>query len=158
MAGAYECDVADAASVVSVDLGEVEVLIYNAGSGSWGSVEEITPEALEAALAGQCLGILARLSAGNPAMKRVGAGSIIFIGATASLRGMPRTAAFARAKAAQRILAEFMARSLWPVGIHVAIVVLDGVVDFPKTREMMPDKSDDFFIKPKMSLKAPSGA
>ena len=48
-ARAYECDVADAASVknafarVSVDLGEVEVLIYNAGSGSWGSVEEITP-------------------------------------------------------------------------------------------------------------------
>ena len=155
MAGAYECDVADAASVVSVDLGEVEVLIYNAGSGSWGSVEGIT---FEAALAGQCLGILARLSAGNPAMKRVGAGSIIFIGATASLRGMPRTAAFAPAKAAQRILAASMARSLRPVGIHVAIAVLDGVVDFQKTREMMPDKSDDFFIKPKMSPKAPSGA
>ena len=75
--------------------------------------------------------------------------SRVFIGATASLRGMPRTAAFAPAKAAQRILAESMARSLWPAGIHVAIVVLDGVVDLPKTREMMPDKSEDFFIKPK---------
>ena len=95
-------------------------------------------------------------------MKRAGAGSIIFFGATASLRGMPRTAAFAPAKAAQRILAQLMARSLWPAGIHVAIVVLDGVVDLAKTREMMPDKSDDFFIKSKMYRKrllaVPSGA
>ena len=91
-------------------------------------------------------------------MKRAGAGSIIFIGATASLRGMPRTAAFAPAKAAQRILAESMARSLWPAGIHVALVVLDGVVDLPKTREMMPDKSEDFFHQAeKTSPKAPSG-
>ncbi len=37
-----------------------------------------------------------------------------------------------------------MTRSLWPAGIDVAIVVLDGVVDFPRTREMMPDKGDDF--------------
>jgi len=51
-------------------------------------------------------------------MKRAAEGSIIFIGATAFLRGMPRTAAFAPAKAAQRILAESMARSLWPAGSH----------------------------------------
>jgi len=127
----------------------VDVLVYNAGSGSWGSIEEITPEAFEAAWRVNALGSLLVARQVIPAMNRAGAGSIIFIGATASLRGMPRTAAFAPAKAAQRILAESMARSLWPAGIHVALVVLDGVVDLPKTHEMMPDKSEGFFIKPK---------
>ena len=152
-ARAYECDVADAVSVkntfahIRADLGEVDVLVYNAGSGSWGSIEEITPEAFEAAWRVNAMGALLVAQQVIPAMKRGGAGGIIFIGATASLRGMPKTAAFAPAKAAQRILAESMARSLWPAGIHVAIVILDGVVDLQKTREMMPGKDDDFFIK-----------
>jgi len=81
-------------------------------------------------------------------MKAAGAGAIIFIGATASLRGGAQTAAFAPAKAAQRTLAESMARSLWPEGIHVALIVIDAVVDLPRTRERMPDKPDDFFIEP----------
>jgi NAD(P)-dependent dehydrogenase (short-subunit alcohol dehydrogenase family) len=153
-ARAYECDVADAAAVsdtfarIRADLGEVDALVYNAGSGAWGSIEEITPEAFESAWRVNALGALLVAQQVIPAMKRNGAGSIIFIGATASLRGMPRTAAFAPAKAAQRILAESMARSLWPAGIHVAIMVLDGVVDLERTRERMPDKGDDFFIKP----------
>ena len=41
-----------------------------------------------------------------------------------------------------------MARSLWPQGIHVALIVIDAVVDLPRTRGRMPDKPDDFFIKP----------
>jgi NAD(P)-dependent dehydrogenase (short-subunit alcohol dehydrogenase family) len=154
-ARAYECDVTDDASVkntfarIRADLGEVNVLVYNAGSGSWGSIEEITPEAFEAAWRVNAMGALLVAQQVIPPMKRGGAGSIIFIGATASLRGMPKTAAFAPAKAAQRILAESMARSLWPTGIHVAVVILDGMVDLQKTREMMPGKGDDFFIKSK---------
>src|SRR5437763_1502228 len=57
-------------------------------------------------------------------------------------------AAFSAAKGAQRSLAESMARSLWPAGIHVALIVVDGVVDLTRTRERMPDKLDSFFIKP----------
>ena len=41
-----------------------------------------------------------------------------------------------------------MARSLWPQGIHVALVVVDAVVDLPRTRRTMPDKPDSFFLKP----------
>ena len=82
------------------------------------------------------------------AMKKAGRGSIVFIGATASRRGNVKTAAFAPAKAAQRSLAESMARHLWPAGIHVSIVIVDGVVDLARTRKMMPDKPDSFFIKP----------
>lgn len=83
-----------------------------------------------------------------PAMKVARRGAIVFIGATASRRGGPNSAAFAPAKAAQRSLAESMARSLWPQGIHVSLIVVDGVVDLARTREAMPDKPEAFFIKP----------
>jgi NAD(P)-dependent dehydrogenase (short-subunit alcohol dehydrogenase family) len=81
-------------------------------------------------------------------MKASGKGNIIVIGATASRRGGVRSAAFAPAKAAQRSLAESMARSLWPAGIHVAVVIIDGVVDLPRTRQAMPDKPDSFYVQP----------
>jgi len=58
------------------------------------------------------------------------------------------TTAFAPAKAAQRSLAESMARHLWPSGVHVSLIVLDGVVDLESTRKRMKDKGDDFFVKP----------
>ncbi len=73
-------------------------------------------------------------------MKKVGAGNIIFIGATASLRGVPMTAGFAPAKAAQRILAQSMAKHLWPQGIHVAVVIIDGGIRPNDARA--PDKLD----------------
>jgi NAD(P)-dependent dehydrogenase (short-subunit alcohol dehydrogenase family) len=124
------------------------VLIYNAGSGVRGAAERIPLDAFENAWRVNALGALAASQQVIPAMKAAGGGTIIFIGATASLRGGPQTAAFAPAKAAQRGLAESMARSLWPERIHVALIVIDAVVDLPRTRQNMPDKPDDFFIKP----------
>ncbi|MBV9387849.1 MAG: SDR family NAD(P)-dependent oxidoreductase [Chroococcidiopsidaceae cyanobacterium CP_BM_ER_R8_30] len=59
-----------------------------------------------------------------PAMKQNGRGNIIFIGATASRRGEARTAAFAPAKAAQKSLAESMARHLWPLGVHASSLAI----------------------------------
>jgi NAD(P)-dependent dehydrogenase (short-subunit alcohol dehydrogenase family) len=150
----YQCDVGDAASVakafaqVRSELGEVDVLAYNAGSGVWGTVEEITPEGFEASWRVNALGTLLAAKEVIPGMKAKGAGSIIVVGATASRRGVARTAAFAAGKAAQRSLAESMARHLWPAGIHVALVIVDGVVDLPRTRERMSDKPDEFFVKP----------
>jgi NAD(P)-dependent dehydrogenase (short-subunit alcohol dehydrogenase family) len=150
----YACDVTDAASVSRVfdairrDLGEPEVLVYNAGSGVWGSVEEATAADFEYAWRVNALGGLLASKQVIPAMKRAGRGSIVFVGATASRKGGPRSAAFSSAKGAQRSLAESMARALWPAGIHVALIVVDGVVDLPRTRERMPDKPDSFFIKP----------
>src|SRR5438445_18011 len=75
-------------------------------------------------------------------------GSVVFVGATASRKGGARSASFSSAKGAQRSLAESMARALWPAGIHVALIVVDGVVDLPRTRERMPDKPASFFIQP----------
>jgi NAD(P)-dependent dehydrogenase (short-subunit alcohol dehydrogenase family) len=153
-ARAYSCDVTDVSSIaeafdaIRTDLGDPAVLIYNAGSGVGGDAESISLEAFENAWRVNALGALAVSQQVIPAMKAAGKGAIVFIGATASLRGGAQTAGFASAKGAQRILAESMARSLWPQGLHVALIVIDAVVDLPQTRQRMPDKPDDFFIKP----------
>ncbi len=153
-ARAYACDVADEASVaaafaaVAAELGPVDTLIYNAGSGVWGTIEDISAKDFEQSWRVNTLGAFLSAKQVIPAMKGAGRGNIVFIGATASRRGNVKTAAFAPAKAAQRSLAESLARYLWPAGIHVAVVILDGVVDLPRTRKMMPDKPDGFFVKP----------
>lgn len=152
-ARAYICDVSDSEAIkdtfgrIRKELGNVDVLVYNAGSGTWGNVEEVSARDLEMAWRVNTLGAFAAAREVIPGMKQRGTGSIIFIGATASRRGGAKAAAFAQAKAAQRTLAESMARHLWPAGIHVALVVIDGVVDLPRTRERMPGKPDSFFVK-----------
>ncbi len=153
-AKAYACDVSDPASVstvfsaIAAELGTVDVLLFNAGSGVFKSIEEITPADFEVSWRINAYGSLLCSQAVIPGMKARGSGTILFTGATASLRGNKRTAAFAPAKAAQRSLAESMARTLWPIGIHVGLLIVDGVVDLPRTRQAMPDKNDDFFVDP----------
>lgn len=151
---AYRCDVTDADSVaqtfdaIARDLGPVDTVVYNAGSGTWGTVEQIDAAALEGAFRVNALGLLLSLKQVLPAMQANGGGNIVVIGATSSRRGAARAAAFAPAKAAQKSLTESMARHLWPQGIHVSLVVIDGVVDLPRTRAMLKDKPDDFFVAP----------
>jgi len=153
-ARAYSCDVSDPASIesafaaIEADLGAPSVVVYNAGSGVFGTFEDVSPADFEAAWRVNALGLFAVARRVAPAMRAAGAGSLIVVGATASRRGVPRTAAFAPAKAAQRSLAESLARTLWPAGIHVALIVVDGVVDLPATRAWMKDKPDSFFIQP----------
>jgi len=152
-ARSYECDVADASSVARTfnlirrDLGEIDVLIYNAGSGVWGTIEDVSATDFENAWRVNALGGFHCAKQVISAMKQAGKGTIVFIGATASRRGGPKSAAFASAKGAQRILAESMARHLWPAGVHVALVIVDGVIDLPSTRAKMTGKPDAFFVK-----------
>jgi NAD(P)-dependent dehydrogenase (short-subunit alcohol dehydrogenase family) len=151
---AYPCDVSDAASIAETfdaierDLGAPEVVVYNAGTGVWGAFDEIDPAAFEMAWRVNTFGLLLVARRVAPAMKAAGTGSIIVVGATASRRGVPRTSAFAPAKAAQKSLCESLARTLWPAGVHVALIIVDGVVDLPATRAWMKDKPDSFFIQP----------
>jgi NAD(P)-dependent dehydrogenase (short-subunit alcohol dehydrogenase family) len=153
-ARAYACDAGVAASVehafgaIRNELGDVDVLVYNAGSGVWGTVEDVSAADFEASWRVNTLGAFLSSKQVIPAMKQAKSGNIVFIGATASRRGNVRTAAFAPAKAAQRSLAESMARHLWPSGVHVSLLVVDGVVDLETTRKRMPDKPDAFFIAP----------
>jgi NAD(P)-dependent dehydrogenase (short-subunit alcohol dehydrogenase family) len=153
-ASGFACDVTDREAVtqtfsrISEQLGVVRVLLFNAGSGVFKSVEEITPQDFENSWRVNAYAALLCSQAVIPSMKARGDGAIVFTGATASLRGGISTAAFAPAKAAQRSLAQSMARSLWPAGIHVALIIVDGVVDMPMTRRSMPDKDRDFFVNP----------
>jgi NAD(P)-dependent dehydrogenase (short-subunit alcohol dehydrogenase family) len=153
-ARSFVCDVSDAASItrtfanIRASMGQVDTLVYNAGPGIWGSIDEVSPAAFEETWRVNALGTFLAAREVIPAMKAAGRGNILVVSATAARRGKARTAAFAPAKAAQRSLAEAMAKQLWPAGIHVALVIIDGVVDLPATRKMMPDKPDDFFVKP----------
>jgi NAD(P)-dependent dehydrogenase (short-subunit alcohol dehydrogenase family) len=153
-ARAMACDVGNAESIASAfatirkELGEVDVVLYNAGSGSWGTVEDVSPADFEASWRVNAMGLFLVSKEVVPAMKKKGAGAIVVIGATASRRGGIKTAAFAPAKAAQKSLCESMARHLGPSGIHVSLIIVDGVVDLPRTRAMMKDKPDSFFVRP----------
>ncbi len=151
---AYACDVTDpnaieqAFSAIRNDLGEVDTLLYNAGSGVFGDIEQVSADDLETAWRINTLGSFLAARQVIPAMKKAKKGNIIFTGATASLRGGANFAAFASAKAAQRNLAQSMARHLGSSGIHVALLIVDGMIDLPRTRQMMPDAPDERFLNP----------
>jgi NADP-dependent 3-hydroxy acid dehydrogenase YdfG len=153
-ARAFACDVGDPDAVTRTietirnELGIPTVIIYNAGSGVFGPLEDVTAADLESSWRVNTLGLFAVAKAVAPGMQARGGGSLVVIGATASRRGTARSTAFAQAKAAQRALAESLARHLWPKNIHVALIVIDGVVDLPRTRARMPDKPDAFFVAP----------
>jgi NAD(P)-dependent dehydrogenase (short-subunit alcohol dehydrogenase family) len=133
-AKAYACDVADRDAVVRTfdavraDLGDPEVLVYNAGSGTWKGFDATTPDDLERALRINAVGMMMASQAVLPAMRTAKKGCILVVGATASLRGKPMTTAFAAAKAAQRSLAQSMARQFWPEGVHVSLLIIDGAI------------------------------
>ena len=152
-ARAWRCDAGNAADIercfaeIRGDMGEIETLIYNAGSGIWGSVEEVSAEDFETCWRINALGAFVASQQVIPAMKAAGRGNIVLIGATASRRGGAKSAAFAAGKAAQRSLAESMARHLWPAGIHVSLVIIDGMIDLERTRLRLPDKPDEFFLQ-----------
>ncbi|AUW57771.1 short-chain dehydrogenase [Sphingobium sp. SCG-1] len=151
---AFTCDVEDADSIARAfaqirdTMGPVEVLLYNAGSGVFATIQELSPADFETSWRINAMGLLLCAQQVIPAMTEKGSGSIIVTGATASLRGSQKTTAFAPAKAAQRSLAQSMAKSLWPLGVHIGLLIVDGVVDQPAARSMMRDKPDDFFVSP----------
>lgn len=151
---AYVCDVSDSEAVRAIvarvhgDLGAPTVLVHNAVGGAFGDFLEVEPEQLRANFEVNVMGLLYLARALAPAMIEAGRGAIMVTGNTSARRGMPRFAGFAPTKAAQRILAESMARSLGPQGVHVAYFVIDAVIDLEWTRRRMPDQPDDFFIKP----------
>jgi len=151
---AYRCDVTDEAQLdraieaIRTDLGEPSVLIHNAVGGAFGNFMEIEPEVLNRNFQVNTMALLYLARRLAPAMIEAGRGAIVASGNTSALRGKANFAGFAPTKAAQRILAESMARELGPKGIHVAYVLIDAVIDLEWTRKRWPDAADDFFIKP----------
>jgi NAD(P)-dependent dehydrogenase (short-subunit alcohol dehydrogenase family) len=153
-AKAFPCDVADPARIdaaisdVEATLGAPDVLIHNAVRGVFGNFLDIDPAHMNRAFQINTMGLLHLARRVAPAMIAAGKGAIICTGNTSAWRGRPRYTGFAPTKAAQRILAEAMARDLGPKGVHVAYIVIDAVIDIAWTRERFADKPDGFFIKP----------
>jgi NAD(P)-dependent dehydrogenase (short-subunit alcohol dehydrogenase family) len=150
----YVCDVTDqnrleeVIAAVRSELGAPDVLVHNAVGGAFGDFLDIDPAVLERNFQINTMALLhlARLLA--PHMIEGHGGSIICTGNTSAYRGKANFAGFAPTKAAQRVLAESMARSLGPKGVHVGYVAVDAVIDLAWTRKRMPDAPDEFFCKP----------
>lgn len=150
----YPCDVSDpkqieaTAAAIERDLGAPTVVIHNAVGGAFASFLDIKPEVLNYNFQVNTMGLLYLAQRFAPAMIKAGKGAIMVTGNTSALRGRAAFAGFAPTKAAQRILAESIARDLGPKGIHVAYLVIDAVIDVPWARERFKDKPDEFFIRP----------
>ena len=135
-----EDQVVELVQTIERDLGPLEVCVFNVGGNVRFPIRETTARVYTkvwemAALAGFLVGREAA-----KVMVPRGQGTILFTGATASLRGGKGFAAFAGAKHALRALAQSMARELGPEGIHVAHVVIDGGIDTPFIRENFPER------------------
>lgn len=153
-ARAFLADASDEESVRSAfrriheELGAPEVLLYNAGAFQLGGVLELSAASFEQAWRVSCLGGLLAAQAVLPSMLERGRGTIIFSGATASLRGSANFAGVAVGKAGLRILAQSMARELGPKGVHVAHVIIDGQIDSPRVRAQFAGRDPQTFLNP----------
>jgi NAD(P)-dependent dehydrogenase (short-subunit alcohol dehydrogenase family) len=129
------------------DAGVPDLVIFNASGYARGSILELAPGQLEAAWRVGCLGGFHVGQAAAKAMVPAGAGTILFTGATASVKGFAQSSSFAMGKFALRGLAQSMARELAPKGIHVGHVVIDGGIasSYAKTEA---DRAGDRFLDP----------
>ena len=131
---AFACDASQSEDVtrlfdeVRTAFGPPDVVVYNAAAWKRQSILELSSADVSATLATNALGAFHVAQAAALEMVPRGNGTIIFTGATASLRGSALFAAFAMGKFAARALAQSMARELGPKGIHVAHVVIDGPI------------------------------
>ena len=154
-ARAHPCDVADLKSLVRAvaqvrhEMGPPTVVVHNALRSVRGGILDLDPDDLERNFRVNATALLYLARETIPAMLEAGRGAILITGNTAATRGKANWGFFASTKAAQRILAESMAREFGPRGIHVAYFVIDAAIDTPRTRPILaPDKPDDFFAKP----------
>ncbi|MEQ8968437.1 MAG: SDR family NAD(P)-dependent oxidoreductase [Azospirillaceae bacterium] len=143
---AYPVDVTVKESVdalvaaVRESLGVPDLVVYNAGTHKRGGLLEIEAADLEAAWRSACLGAFHVAQAAVRAMAPRESGTLLFTGATASLRGGAGFINLAVPKFGLRALAQSIAREYQPQGLHVAHVVVDGQIDGPKLRARQPDR------------------
>jgi NAD(P)-dependent dehydrogenase (short-subunit alcohol dehydrogenase family) len=148
----YTCDVTDEAAVerlfrdVESSLGAPTVVIHNAAGYLIKSILESTKEGFEDCWRTVCLGGFFVGRAAARSMTPRGSGTIMFTGATASIRGSALYGNFASAKFGLRALAQSMARELQPKGVHVAHVILDSAIDSEFLRGLLPDRGPERFL------------
>lgn len=154
-AAGFPCDLADLNGLnqvcerVKESMGTPDVVVHNAVRATFDTFLEGDPEELERNFRVNTTSLLYLARAFAPGMVERGSGAIIVTGNTAAFRGIPNYALFSPTKAAQRNLAQALARELGPKGVHVAFFNVDAVIDVPWTREPLhSDKPEAFFAKP----------
>lgn len=130
------------------ELGDVDVLLYNAAMRPFGRLLETKPSTFEMTWRVTTFGAFLCAQQVVPPMLAKGAGVIIITGATAGVKPFATSAAFGPAKFAVRGLAQVMARDLQPQGVHVAYVNVDGAIDMPFIRQRFPQIKDEDLLKP----------
>jgi NAD(P)-dependent dehydrogenase (short-subunit alcohol dehydrogenase family) len=133
-------------SRVRQELGLVSLLVCNSGGGAKrASFLEVTAPDFLRNLNGQAFGPFLCAQQAIPDMLRRGGGTVVYIGATSSVKGYAKSSAFATGKFALRALAQCNAREFGPQGIHVLHVIIDGGIDnvpLGENREVMPGRLD----------------
>jgi NAD(P)-dependent dehydrogenase (short-subunit alcohol dehydrogenase family) len=122
-------------------LGPLRVAIFNAGNAVRGTPLQLTPEQFESTWRGSTYAGFLFARVALPRLLAAGGGSLLFTGATASLRGRGPFVAFAAAKAGLRSVAQSIAREYGPQGVHVAHVVIDGGIDGERLRTSLPQRA-----------------
>jgi NAD(P)-dependent dehydrogenase (short-subunit alcohol dehydrogenase family) len=125
-------------------LGPLSVAIHNAGGNRPAPFLQVDPTVFEEHWRAHALGAFLLAQAALPRMLERQAGTLIFTGATASLRGRANFSSFAAAKAALRMTAQSLAREFGPRGIHVAHVIVDGVIDGDRARAFIANADERF--------------
>lgn len=153
-AASFSTDTTDSASVEQAfrklreELGDPEVLVYNAGAFQMGGILDVTPEQFDLCFKANCAGAFYASQQVLPAMQEAERGTVLLTGATASMRGSAKFAALATGKFGLRALAQSMAREFGPQGVHVAHIIIDGQINTPRNREMSPDRDDSTMLSP----------
>jgi NAD(P)-dependent dehydrogenase (short-subunit alcohol dehydrogenase family) len=151
-AKAYACDASQPPAVqalfraVEADLGVPALVVYNASARARGPFVELDPAGVAKALAVSAYGGFLVAQEAAKRMLALGRGSILFTGASASVKGYAQSAPFAMGKFALRGLAQSMARELAPKGIHVAHFVIDGGIRQPG--DARAERGPDGFLDP----------
>lgn len=156
---AVSADASDEAQIFSLfdqaesSYGRPRFVLYNAAGFTMGPITETTSKQFEEMWRAASFG---GFVVGREAARRMvphGQGTILFTGATAAVKASASFTAFAAAKHGLRAVAQSMAKELGPQGIHVAHLIIDGVIDVPRMHETMPDlaasKGEDGLIDPK---------
>ena len=149
-----ENDVVEFIKNIEKNIGPIDAAIYNIGGNIKFGVTETTSQKYYKTWEMAAYGAFLIGREGANYMKERKSGTIIFTGATASVRGADGFAASSGAEHAQRSLAQSMARELGPKGIHVAHIVIDGAIDTPWIKELFQDyynekKATDGLMSPK---------
>src|SRR5262249_31768604 len=130
------------------ELGDTEVLLYNAAMRPFGTLMETKPSTFENTWRVGAFGAFLAAQQVVPAMLQKQRGVVLFTGATAGVKPFATSAAFGPAKFAMRGLSYVMARDLGPKGIHVAWINIDGAIDTPFIRQRVPQIKDEDMLTP----------